>query len=52
MLIEPGVVIVGAGHGGGSASAFLRQFGYEGPITLVGDEPRAHISGRPCRRPG
>ena len=32
------VVIVGAGHAGGSAAAFLRQFGYEGPIVLIGEE--------------
>src|SRR5689334_9318888 len=36
---SPGVLILGAGHAGGSAAAFLRQFGYEGPITLVGEEP-------------
>lgn len=34
-----GVLILGAGHAGGSAAAFLRQYGYEGPITLVGEEP-------------
>jgi 3-phenylpropionate/trans-cinnamate dioxygenase ferredoxin reductase subunit len=33
------VVIVGAGHAGGSAAAFLRQYGHTGPIVLVGDEP-------------
>jgi 3-phenylpropionate/trans-cinnamate dioxygenase ferredoxin reductase subunit len=33
------VVIIGAGHAGGSAAAFLRQFGWKGPITLVGEEP-------------
>lgn len=33
------VVIVGGGHAGGSAAAFLRQFGWKGPITLVGEEP-------------
>ena len=41
-----GVVIVGAGHAGGSAAAFLRQYGYQGPITIVGDEPVA-----PYQRP-
>ncbi len=40
------VVIVGAGHAGGSAAAFLRQFGYEGPIVLIGNEPAA-----PYQRP-
>jgi len=33
------VVIVGAGHAGGSAAAFLRQYGHVGPIVLIGDEP-------------
>ncbi len=33
------IVIVGAGHAGGSAAAFLRQYGHTGPITLIGDEP-------------
>lgn len=35
------VVIVGAGHAGGSLAAMLRQFGYPGPITLIGEEPTA-----------
>lgn len=33
-----GVVIIGAGHAGGSAAAFLRQYGYAGDITLIGAE--------------
>ena len=33
------VVIVGAGHAGGSVAAVLRQYGWKGPITLVGAEP-------------
>jgi len=33
------VVIVGAGHAGGSAAALLRQYGWKGPITLIGAEP-------------
>lgn len=40
------VVILGAGHAGGSAAGFLRQYGFEGPIVLVGDEPLA-----PYQRP-
>jgi 3-phenylpropionate/trans-cinnamate dioxygenase ferredoxin reductase subunit len=40
------VVIVGAGHAGGTAAAVLRQYGFEGPITLIGDEPLA-----PYQRP-
>ena len=33
------VVILGAGHGGGTVAALLRQYGHDGPITLIGDEP-------------
>ena len=40
------VVIAGAGHAGGSVAAFLRQYGHQGPITLVGDETIA-----PYQRP-
>src|SRR6185436_14125250 len=38
--------IVGAGHAGGTAAAMLRQYGFAGPITLVGEEPIA-----PYQRP-
>src|SRR3954468_12036904 len=33
------VVILGAGHAGGTLAALLRQFGYPGAITLIGEEP-------------
>lgn len=33
------VIIVGAGHAGGSVAGFLRQYGFEGLITLIGNEP-------------
>ncbi|MEM1231087.1 MAG: FAD-dependent oxidoreductase [Pseudomonadota bacterium] len=33
-----GVIIIGAGHAAGQAAASLRQEGYEGPITVIGDE--------------
>lgn len=33
------VLILGAGHAGGTAAALLRQYGHTGPITLVGEEP-------------
>ncbi len=36
---EAAIVIVGGGHAGGSAAAFLRQYGYKGPLVLVGEEP-------------
>ena len=31
------VVILGAGHAGGTAAALLRQYGYTGHITLIGE---------------
>ncbi|NOX50561.1 MAG: FAD-dependent oxidoreductase [Gammaproteobacteria bacterium] len=34
-----GMVIIGAGHAAGQAAASLRQEKYEGPITIIGDEP-------------
>ena len=37
--MSAGIVIVGAGHAGGSAAALLRQNGYAGRITLIGEEP-------------
>lgn len=40
------VVIIGAGHAGGTAAALLRQYGHEGPILLAGEEPAA-----PYQRP-
>ena len=40
------IVILGAGHAGGTAAALLRQYGHEGPIVLIGDEPLA-----PYQRP-
>ena len=40
------VVIIGAGHAGGTAAALLRQYGHEGPIILAGEEPAA-----PYQRP-
>ena len=43
---ERHVVIVGAGHAGGTLAALLRQANYDGPITLLGDEPFA-----PYQRP-
>jgi 3-phenylpropionate/trans-cinnamate dioxygenase ferredoxin reductase subunit len=33
------VIIIGAGHAGGAAAGFLRQYGFDGHITLIGAEP-------------
>src|SRR6202051_3306299 len=41
-----GVVIVGAGQAGFQVAASLRLEGYDGSITLIGDEP-----GLPYQRP-
>jgi len=42
----PGVIIVGAGQAGYQTAESLRQEGYDGPITLIGEEPDA-----PYQRP-
>jgi phthalate 3,4-dioxygenase ferredoxin reductase component len=44
--VRHGVVIVGASVGGVRVAKALRAGGYDGPVTLVGDEP-----GPPCDRP-
>lgn len=36
---SPGTVIIGAGQGGYQVAASLREYGYQEPITLIGDEP-------------
>ncbi len=37
---EPGrIVVVGAGHGGGTAAATLRQQGFDGEVVVIGAEP-------------
>lgn len=40
-IADPHVVIVGTGHAGDSAAALLRQYGFDGRITLLGAEPVA-----------
>lgn len=40
------VVIIGAGHAGGSVAGFLKQYGFEGEIILAGSE---HVA--PYQRP-
>ncbi|MER8429148.1 FAD-dependent oxidoreductase [Mesorhizobium caraganae] len=39
MAMQAGMVIIGAGECGGRAALALRELGYDGPVTLVGDEP-------------
>ena len=44
--IQHGIVIVGSGQGGYATAAALRQRGYGGPVTIIGEEP-----GLPYQRP-
>ena len=44
--MEGRILILGAGHAGGTVAALLRQQGWSGPITLLGEEPVA-----PYQRP-
>ncbi|WP_296744680.1 FAD-dependent oxidoreductase [Mesorhizobium sp.] len=39
MAMQAGMIIIGAGECGGRAALALRDLGFEGPVTLVGDEP-------------
>src|SRR6476620_8613684 len=36
---DDAVVIVGASHAGFQVAASLRQAGFDGPVSLIGDEP-------------
>lgn len=38
-MMTKGMVVIGAGECGGRAALALRELGYNGPVTLVGDEP-------------
>jgi 3-phenylpropionate/trans-cinnamate dioxygenase ferredoxin reductase subunit len=38
-MSAPGIVIVGAGQAGVQAAEALRAGGYDGPVTMLGDEP-------------
>lgn len=44
--LDKRIVIVGAGHAGGTVAALLRQWGWTGPITMIGEEVY-----RPYQRP-
>lgn len=43
---KPGIVIVGGGMAAGNAAAGLREEGYDGAVTILGDEPGVPF-GRP-----
>jgi 3-phenylpropionate/trans-cinnamate dioxygenase ferredoxin reductase subunit len=38
-MSTPRIVILGAGHAGGTTAALLRQQGHAGSITMIGEEP-------------
>lgn len=46
MCNEEHIYVIGAGHAGGETAFSLRQQGYAGPLTVIGDE--AHV---PYQRP-
>jgi 3-phenylpropionate/trans-cinnamate dioxygenase ferredoxin reductase subunit len=39
--MDAGMLILGAGEAGARAAATLRDQGYAGPVTMIGDEPHA-----------
>lgn len=45
-MTEPGIVVVGASYAGLQMAATVRSVGYEGPVTLIGEESHA-----PYQRP-
>ena len=45
-MADPGIVIIGAGQAGGEAAFALREGGFSGAVTIVGEEP--HV---PYERP-
>lgn len=47
-----GIVIVGAGLGGLRAAESARVAGYQGPITMIGDEPHLPYSRPPLSKEG
>ena len=45
------VVVIGAGQAGLQTIMSLRQGGYEGDITLIGDEAYLPYQRPPCQKP-
>lgn len=45
-VVQGPVVVIGSGQAGVQLADSLREAGFDGPVTLVGDEP-----GLPCQRP-
>lgn len=57
-MTDKGVLIIGAGQAGAQTATSLRQGGFEGAITIVGDESAlpyqrpTSVEGLPKRRNG
>ena len=49
---QRGMVIVGAGECGARAALALREPGYDGPVTLIGDEPHLPYERPPLSKDG
>lgn len=52
MVERRGVLIIGAGHGGSTVAAQLRQLHYDGAITLISDEPHYPYHRPPLSKEG
>ena len=50
MNVKPSFVIVGGGMAGAIAAQTLREEGFDGKITLLGQEPNAPYERLPCPR--
>ncbi|OLP50597.1 ferredoxin reductase [Allorhizobium taibaishanense] len=51
-MVTSGMVIVGAGEAGVRAAFALREQGYQGPVTLLGDEPHLPYERPPLSKAG
>ncbi len=49
-MSERGIVILGAGEAGARAAVAIRERGYDGALTLVGEEPRPTYSRPPLSK--
>jgi cation diffusion facilitator CzcD-associated flavoprotein CzcO len=50
MITKPSFIIVGGGLAGALAAQTLREEGFDGSITLLGQEPNARTNARPYPR--
>ena len=50
MTTQPSFIIVGGGLAGAIAAQTLREEGFDGRITLLGEEPHVLTNALPCPR--